>query len=79
MIGLLMDETLFKILQRHLNVSKDVPVDTKLENLESDSLILVEIILEIEEKYNIRIDESDAEEIDTVEGLLNLIKKYSTP
>lgn len=59
---------------------KDIPEDDiKLESrftedLDADSLDMVEMLMQLEEKHNIHVPEEDAEKILTVEDLVNYIE-----
>lgn len=59
---------------------KDIPEeDIKLESnftedLDADSLDMVEMLMQLEEKYNIHVPEEDAEQIHIVEDLVNYIE-----
>jgi acyl carrier protein len=59
---------------------KDIPEeDIKLESsftedLDADSLDMVEMLMQLEEKYNIHVPEEDAEKIKIVEDLVNYIE-----
>jgi acyl carrier protein len=45
-------------------------------DLGADSLELIELVMELEEEYDIRIPESEAEQIQTVEGAIRAILKH---
>lgn len=49
------------------------PETTFLEDLGADSLDIYQIIMKIEEEFEIKIDESDVENIRTVEEAMQLI------
>lgn len=59
---------------------KDVPEDDiKLESsftddLDADSLDMVEMLMQLEDKYSIHVPEEDAEKIKLVEDLVNYIE-----
>lgn len=59
---------------------KDIPEeDIKMESnftedLDADSLDMVEMLMQLEEKYNIHVPEEDAEKIHIVEDLVNYIE-----
>lgn len=59
---------------------KDIPEDEiKLESnftedLDADSLDMVEMLMQLEEKYNIHVPEEDAEKIIIVEDLVQYIE-----
>lgn len=67
-----------EILNSKLRVSKDqVTLDTHFQNdLNADSLDLVEIVMAVEDVYNIEISDDDVAEIQTVRDAVNILKKY---
>lgn len=58
-----------------LKVTPDqVTPDAKFsEDLDADSLDLVELVMSLEEAFNITVDESELEGIDTVEAAFKLV------
>jgi acyl carrier protein len=50
-----------------------------IEDLGVDSLDVVEIIMEAEEEFDIRIDDEEAETVKTVQDAVNLIIKKTGP
>ena len=69
-------ETLQKIIAEVLDVEEDeITMDTRLlEDLGADSLDAVEIIMGIEEEFDIEINNDDAEKIVTVQDAVDQIK-----
>ncbi len=78
-------ETVSGMIRSHL--SQELDVDEKLindgtrfkEDLEADSLDMVELVMELEDSYGIRISDEEAEQIKTVgqaaDFVWNRIKK----
>ena len=60
-----------------LNVSKDDihPETTFVDDLGADSLDIFQIIMGIEEEFDIEIDNDEAEKISTVQDAVDQIKK----
>ena len=60
-----------------LNVSKDDihPETTLVDDLGADSLDIFQIIMGIEEEFDIEIDNDEAEKISTVQDAVDQIKK----
>lgn len=55
---------------------KDVKPEALLkEDLKADSLDLVELVLAIEEKFNVKISDEDAENILTVQDIIDYLAK----
>lgn len=59
-----------------LSVDADqVTPDAKFgDDLDADSLDLVELVMGLEEEFDISVDESELEGIETVQGALDLVK-----
>jgi acyl carrier protein len=66
-----------KIVAEQLGVdeSKIVPEARFTEDLNADSLDLVEMIMELEEAFGVEIPDEDAEKILTVQDALNYIEQ----
>ncbi|MBE5868566.1 MAG: acyl carrier protein [Lachnospiraceae bacterium] len=69
-------EKLVQIIAEVLNVDPDeITMDTTfLDDLGADSLDIYQIIMGIEEEFDIEIDAEEAETISTVEEAVELIK-----
>ena len=70
-------EKLQEIIADVMNVTKDdVQLETKfVEDLSADSLDILQIITELEEAFDIEIDNEDADKIVTVQDAVDQIKK----
>ena len=70
-------EKLQAIIADVLNVPKDdiTPETTFVDDLGADSLDIFQIIMGIEEEFDIEIDNEEAEKITTVQDAVELIKK----
>ena len=70
-------EKLQEIIADVLNVPKaDItPENTFVDDLGADSLDIFQIIMGIEEEFDIEIDNEDAEKISTVQDAVDQIKK----
>ena len=70
-------EKLQKIIAEVLNLSEEEirPDSTFVEDLGADSLDIVELIMGIEEEFDIEIDNEEAEKITTVQDAVDQIKK----
>ncbi|MBR1896469.1 MAG: acyl carrier protein [Pyramidobacter sp.] len=66
-------EKLQQIIQDRLDVEKDqiVPAASFVEDLGADSLDIVELIMGIEEEFDIEIPDEDAEKLTTVGEAIN--------
>lgn len=68
-----------KIVAEKLSVDLDevIPEASFLDDLGADSLDLVELIMAMEEEFDIEISDEDAEKLQTVQDAVNYIKKRS--
>ena len=69
-------EKLKKIIAEQLNVSEDsVKPETSFnDDLEADSLDLFEVVMAIEDEYNVEIPSEDLEKISTVGDVIDYLK-----
>lgn len=69
-------EKIRKILAEQLGVDKDdVTMDASLtDDLGADSLDLVELVMAMEEEFDVEIPDEEAEKIVTVSDAVNFIK-----
>lgn len=72
-----LEQKVFKIIATHFGVKESqITYATKfIDDLNGDSLDVVELILEVEDQFDIQITEEEAEELYNVELLINFIKK----
>lgn len=72
-----MDDLLHTVLRHSLNLPFDAKIsdsDKVIDDLGADSLNVVEIVMEIENEFNIEIDDTEIEKIITVGDIKKLIK-----
>jgi acyl carrier protein len=71
------EEKVKKIICEQLNVSEDdvVPEASFVDDLGADSLDQVELIMAMEEEFDVSIPDEDAEKIGTVQDAINYIQK----
>jgi acyl carrier protein len=68
-------EKVQKIIANQLGIDADeVTLETDIDDLGADSLDFVEILMALEEEFDIEITDNEAENIDTVEDLVECIK-----
>lgn len=75
-----MFEKIKEIIVDKLNIDDDsfITLDTDLmEDLNADSLDAVEIIMDIEDEFDISVDEDDVENIRTIADIINYIEEHS--
>ena len=70
-------ETVKKIVSEQLGVEEEIVnmESTFVDDLAADSLDIVELIMSIEEEFDIEISDEDAEKIVTVGDVVNYIEK----
>jgi acyl carrier protein len=73
------EEKVKKIIVEKLSVEPDdvVPEASFVDDLGADSLDLVELIMAMEEAFEIEISDDEAEKLQTVRDAVNYIKKHS--
>jgi acyl carrier protein len=78
-LGVAIDEKVKKIVAEKLSVEPDevVPEASFVDDLGADSLDLVELIMAMEETFDIEIPDEEAEKIQTVNDALNYIQANS--
>lgn len=71
------DQEMIDIIVEQLSVEKDkvVPGASFVDDLGADSLDLVELIMAMEEKFDIEIPDEDAEKIATVQDAVDYVSK----
>ncbi len=73
------EEKVKELVVEQLGVSADEvkPESSFVESLGADSLDLTELIMAMEEEFDIEIDDEDAQKIATVQDAINYIKAKS--
>jgi len=67
-------EEIKKVIESQLGIEEDeIKLETSFEDLGVDSLDLFQIIIELEEKFNIQVE--DAESIKTVQDAVNYVEE----
>ena len=68
-------ERLIEIIAKQLGVDADnvTPDASFMEDLGADSLDTVELVMALEEEFDLEIPDSDAEQIQTVQDALNYL------
>ena len=72
-------EKIKKIISEQLNVSEEdvVPGASFVDDLGADSLDQVELIMAMEEEFDLSISDEDAEKIATVQNAIDFVTKAS--
>lgn len=71
------EEAVIKIIKENLDIDSktDIELDAHIiHDLGGDSLSAVEIVMEIEEEFDIEIDDSEVEDLESINALVDLIK-----
>ncbi|WPD23666.1 MAG: acyl carrier protein [Candidatus Electrothrix aestuarii] len=70
-------EKMIDIIEEQLSVDKDkiVPGAAFVDDLGADSLDLVELIMAMEEEFDVEIPDEDAEKIATVQDAIDYVDK----
>ncbi len=74
------DEKVKEIIVEQLGVSPEqVTIDASfIDDLGADSLDTVELVMALEEEFNIEIPDEDAEKITTVKDAVNYLNEHAT-
>lgn len=72
-----LEEKVISIIVEQLDVTKEecVPEASFIDDLGADSLDLVELIMEMEETFDIQIADSELEKIRTIQDVLTYLHK----
>jgi acyl carrier protein len=70
-------ERVKRIIVEQLGVSEEevTPEASFIEDLGADSLDIVELVMALEEEYDMEISDEDAEKIQTVNDVINYVKE----
>ena len=71
------EEAVIKIIKENLDTDSktDIELDAHIiHDLGGDSLSAVEIVMEIEEEFDIEIDDGEVEDLESINALVDLIK-----
>ena len=58
---------------------EDVTNESTFDDLGADSLDVFEFVMDLEEEFDIEIDEETCENIDNIQGFIDLVKNLSEP
>jgi acyl carrier protein len=74
------EDRLKKIIADQLSVNEDdvVPEASFIDDLNADSLDLVELIMSLEEEFGVKISDEDAAKILTVQDAMDYLQEHSS-
>ena len=74
------EERLKKIIAKELSVSEEEVTSEAsfIDDLNADSLDLVELIMALEEEFNVKISDEEADKIKTVQDALDYIQEHTS-
>jgi len=77
-IKMSIDTKMVDIIASQLSVAKEkvVPKASFVDDLGADSLDLVELVMAMEEEFDIEIADEDAEKMQTVQNAIDFIKEH---
>ncbi len=72
------EERLRKIIAEQLGVPEDevVPDASFIEDLNADSLEMVDLIISLEEEFGVQVSDEDAEKIKTVKDAIDYLNEH---
>ena len=72
------EDRLIKIIAKELSVSEEevTPEASFIDDLNADSLDLVELIMALEEEFNVKISDEEADKIKTVRDAMDYIQEH---
>lgn len=73
------EDRLKKIIADQLSVNEDdvVPEASFIDDLNADSLDLVELIMSLEEEFGVKISDEDAAKIQTVQDAMTYLEEHA--
>ena len=73
------EDRLKKIIAKELSVSEEevTPEASFIEDLNADSLDLVELIMALEEEFGVKISDEEADKIKTVKDAMDYLQEHT--
>jgi acyl carrier protein len=78
-VALSAEDRLKKIIAKELSVSEEevTPEASFIEDLNADSLDLVELIMALEEEFGVKISDEEADKIKTVKDAMDYLQEHT--
>jgi acyl carrier protein len=78
-VALSAEDRLKKIIAKELSVSEEevTPEASFIEDLNADSLDLVELIMALEEEFGVKISDEEADKIKTVKDAMDYLQEHA--
>jgi acyl carrier protein len=72
-------DKVYRVIAEKLEIDSEeiVPEASFVDDLGADSLDLVELIMSMEEEFDLDIDDKDAEKMKTVQDVLDYLEKHT--
>lgn len=70
-----MTQEIEKIIAEHFGLGKVHEDDHLISDLGGDALDVIELVMELEEKFNIEISDAEAERMHTVQDVYNCVSR----
>jgi acyl carrier protein len=71
-----LEEKLIDIVKKQLTIkNSSINLDSKFKDINADSLDIVEIALKVEDEFNIEIPEDNAENIETIRDVVEIVRQ----
>lgn len=64
-----------KILEEHFNIKIENTDVSLVDDIGADSLDVVEVVMQIEEKFDIEISDEEVEKLTTVQEIIDYVEK----
>ena len=74
------EERVISVISTQLNINKEkITTSSTLRDLGADSLAVMDLILGIEDEFDLQLSEQDQENIKTVKDIVNFIQLHLDP
>lgn len=74
-----LDEQFTELLRTQFDAPADTAAESRYDDMELDSLVLVEIAVTLSQRYDVHVTDSEIHEIGTVGGTVDLLRAKGVP